>query len=99
MANAPASSSDKPAKTTASSSKKATTTKKSGNKSVVAPGDDVSAFEEKDSSETIQTLDGQKLEGVIQIIHEGVPEIWDVCPIISRIPIPVADMRSSLFAE
>ena len=37
------------------------------------------SFEQKkDLSEAIQTLDGQKLERVIQIIHEGVPEIRDV---------------------
>ena len=39
------------------------------------------SFEQKkDLSEAIQTLDGQKLERVIQIIHEGVPEIRDVRP-------------------
>ena len=75
-----ASSSSKPAKATSSSSKKATTTKKSGKKSAAVPGDDdVLTFEQKkDLSEAIQTLDGQKLERVIQIIHEGVPEIRDV---------------------
>ena len=75
-----ASSSSKPAKAAASSSKKATTTKKSGKKSAAVPGDDdVLTFEQKkDLSEAIQTLDGQKLERVIQIIHEGVPEIRDV---------------------
>ena len=37
-------------------------------------------FEQKvDLSKAIQTLDGQKLERVIQIIHEGVPKTWDVC--------------------
>jgi bromodomain-containing factor 1 len=77
-----ASSSNKPAKAATSSSKKATTTKKSGKKSAAVPGDDdVLTFEQKkDLSEAIQTLDGQKLERVIQIIHEGVPEIRDVCP-------------------
>lgn len=41
--------------------------------------DDVLTFEQKkDLSEAIQTLDGQKLERVIAIIHEGVPEIRDV---------------------
>ena len=75
-----ASSSTKPAKAAASSSKKASTTKKSGKKSAAVPGDDdVLTFEQKkDLSEAIQTLDGQKLERVIQIIHEGVPEIRDV---------------------
>lgn len=74
-----ASSSSKPAKASASSSKK-TSTKKSGKKSAAVPGDDdVLTFEQKkDLSEAIQTLDGQKLERVIQIIHEGVPEIRDV---------------------
>ena len=76
-----ASSSSKPAKAAASASKKASTTKKSGKKSAAVPGDDdVLTFEQKkDLSEAIQTLDGQKLERVIQIIHEGVPEIRDVC--------------------
>ena len=75
-----ASSSSKPTKAAASSSKKATSTKKSGKKSAAVPGDDdVLTFEQKkDLSEAIQTLDGQKLERVIQIIHEGVPEIRDV---------------------
>lgn len=73
-----ASSSSKPVKASASSSKK-TSTKKSGKKSAAVPGDDdVLTFEQKkDLSEAIQTLDGQKLERVIQIIHEGVPEIRD----------------------
>lgn len=40
---------------------------------------DVLTFEQKkDLSEAIQKLDGPKLEKVIQIIHEGVPEIRDV---------------------
>ena len=40
---------------------------------------DVLSFEQKkDLSETIQTLDGDKLERVIQIIHDGVPEVRDV---------------------
>lgn len=78
-----ASSSSKPAKANASSSKKATTTKKSGKSAAVPRDDDVLTFEQKkekkDLSEAIQTLDDQKLERVIQIIHEGVPEIRDVC--------------------
>ena len=75
-----ASSSSKPVKAATSSSKKASTTKKSSKKSAAVPGDDdVLTFEQKkDLSEAIQTLDGQKLERVIQIIHEGVPEIRDV---------------------
>lgn len=41
--------------------------------------DDVLTFEQKkDLSESIGKLDGTKLEKVIQIIHEGVPEIRDV---------------------
>ncbi|KAI0724347.1 Bromodomain-containing protein [Cerioporus squamosus] len=40
--------------------------------------DDVLTFEQKkDLSDTISKLDGTKLERVIQIIHEGVPEIRD----------------------
>lgn len=44
----------------------------------ILPDEEVLSFEQKkDLSETIQTLDGAKLERVIQIIHEGVPEIRD----------------------
>ncbi|TFK57425.1 Bromodomain-containing protein [Heliocybe sulcata] len=51
--------------------------KKKSNKKTL-PDDDVLSFEQKkDLSETIQKLDGSKLEKVIQIIHEGVPEIRD----------------------
>jgi bromodomain-containing factor 1 len=40
---------------------------------------DVLSFEQKKAlSEAIQTLDGAKLERVIQIIHEGMPAIRDV---------------------
>lgn len=61
----------KQAKTPTSSKKK--TTKKPIN------DDDVLSFEQKkDLSDTIGKLDGTKLERVIQIIHEGVPEIRDV---------------------
>jgi hypothetical protein len=52
--------------------------KKKGKNKPVAD-DDVLTFEQKkDLSEAIQQLDGTKLERVIQIIHEGVPEIRDV---------------------
>ena len=58
---------------------KAPAKKKSASKKAQIPDDDVLSFEQKkDLSEAIQTLDGQKLERVIQIIHEGVPEIRDV---------------------
>ena len=50
--------------------------------------DDVLTFDQKkDLSEAIAKLDGVKLEKVIQIIHEGVPEIRDVSLIVL---IPVA---------
>jgi len=40
--------------------------------------DDILSFEQKkDLSESISKLEGSKLEKVIQIIHEGVPEIRD----------------------
>ncbi len=46
--------------------------------------DDVLTFEQKkDLSDTISKLDGTKLERVIQIIHEGVPEIRDVRTVLS----------------
>lgn len=58
---------------------KAPPKKKVAPKKAQIPDDDVLSFEQKkDLSEAIQTLDGQKLERVIQIIHEGVPEIRDV---------------------
>lgn len=48
-------------------------------KTKTLPDEEVLSFEQKkDLSETIQTLDGAKLERVIQIIHEGVPEVRDV---------------------
>ncbi|TEB39309.1 Bromodomain-containing protein [Coprinellus micaceus] len=47
-------------------------------KKKLIPDDDVLTFEQKkDLSETIGTLEGAKLEKVINIIHEGVPEIRD----------------------
>lgn len=61
---------------------KAFSTKKKGKKPVA--DDDVLTFEQKkDLSESIGKLDGVKLEKVIQIIHEGVPEIRDVRFLIS----------------
>lgn len=51
--------------------------KKKGKKPIA--DDDVLTFEQKkDLSESIGKLEGAKLEKVIQIIHEGVPEIRDV---------------------
>lgn len=56
---------------------KATSTRKKQKKPVA--DDDVLSFDQKkDLSDTIAKLDGVKLERVIQIIHEGVPEIRDV---------------------
>jgi len=47
-------------------------------KSTSSQEDDTLSFEQKkDLSDTISRLDGTKLEKVIQIIHEGVPEIRD----------------------
>ncbi|KAF8203282.1 bromodomain-containing protein [Pholiota molesta] len=55
---------------------KAPSTKKKSKKNVT--DDDVLTFEQKkDLSESIGKLDGARLERVIQIIHEGVPEIRD----------------------
>jgi len=42
--------------------------------------DDTLSFDQKKQlSEAISTLEGTKLEKVINIIHEGMPEIKDVC--------------------
>lgn len=70
--------------------KQPTTSKKKGKKAVT--DDDVLSFEQKkELSDTIdKKLDPAKLERVIQIIHEGVPEIRDVslvsllCLLISK---------------
>ncbi|KAI0034904.1 Bromodomain-containing protein [Vararia minispora EC-137] len=52
--------------------------KKGSSKKVVIPDDDVLSFDQKkELSDAITTLDGSKLERVISIIHEGVPEIRD----------------------
>ena len=77
---------EKPAPPAASSSKSAPKQTKAppapkGSKKGKKPitDDDVLTFEQKkDLSDTIGKLDGAKLEKVIQIIHEGVPEIRDV---------------------
>lgn len=59
-------------------------TKKKSKKHI--PDDDVLTFEQKkDLSETISQLEGAKLEKVISIIHEGVPEIRDVSDLV---PLP-----------
>lgn len=64
-------------KATAKQPKATATGRKKGKKPVT--DDDVLSFEQKkDLSDTIGKLDGVKLEKVIQIIHEGVPEIRDV---------------------
>ncbi|KAG6911769.1 hypothetical protein DXG01_000015 [Tephrocybe rancida] len=61
----------KPAKGMPSSSKKKM-------KKPIADNDVLTFEQKKDLSESIAKLDEQKLEKVIQIIHEGVPEIRDV---------------------
>jgi bromodomain-containing factor 1 len=68
-------------KTSAKASAKQAPKKKGGRKPATSAlvDDDVLTFEQKkDLSEAISNLDGTKLEKVIQIIHEGVPEIRDV---------------------
>jgi bromodomain-containing factor 1 len=66
----------KPPKTSGGSSKRK-------GKKPIADNDVLSFEQKKDLSEAIQKLDGIKLERVIQIIHEGVPEIRDVSVIDS----------------
>jgi phage protein D len=67
---------------TASTSKSAVKPAKASSKKKKAKpalDNDVLTFEQKkDLSESIAKLDEAKLEKVIQIIHEGVPEIRDV---------------------
>jgi len=59
-----------------SKSSKAVTKKK--NKKLISDNDVLTFEQKKDLSESIGKLDGAKLEKVISIIHEGVPEIRDV---------------------
>ena len=47
-------------------------------KRLIADDDILTVEQKKDLSDTIGRLDGLKHEKVIQIIHEGVPEIRDV---------------------
>ena len=79
---------------------KAPPKKKATAKKAQIPDDDVLSFEQKkDLSEAIQTLDGQKLERVIQIIHEGVPEIRDVSVVpydLSTVPDQSGRVRRKL---
>lgn len=69
--------------------------KKKG-KGKVADVDEVLSFDQKkELSETIQTLEGQKLERVISIIHEGVPEIRDVRALSVERASPLTSLPSS----
>jgi hypothetical protein len=52
--------------------------KKQKGKKPISDNDVLTFEQKKDLSEAIAQLDGQKLERVIKIIHEGVPEIKDV---------------------
>lgn len=61
-------------KATAKSNKAAT---KKKNKKLISDNDVLTFEQKKDLSESIGKLDGAKLERVINIIHEGVPEIRD----------------------
>jgi bromodomain-containing factor 1 len=51
---------------------------KKKNKKLISDNDVLTFEQKKDLSESIGKLDGPKLEKVINIIHEGVPEIRDV---------------------
>lgn len=53
-------------------------TGKKKNKKPISDNDVLTFEQKKDLSESIGKLDGPKLEKVINIIHEGVPEIRDV---------------------
>ena len=73
----PVPSTSKPAPKPAKAAPPKPSTKKN-NKRPIADDDVLSFEQKKDLSDTIAKLDGTKLERVIQIIHEGVPEIRDV---------------------
>ncbi|KAF7320222.1 Bromodomain-containing protein [Mycena kentingensis (nom. inval.)] len=55
----------------------ASSSKKKNKKAPIAENDVLTFEQKKDLSEAIAQLDGPKLERVIKIIHEGVPEIKD----------------------
>lgn len=77
-ATAPVASSSK---ATSKQTKPPAAARKKGKKPIT--DDDVLSFEQKkDLSDTIGKLEGTKLEKVIQIIHEGVPEIRDVSALV-----------------
>lgn len=57
---------------------KAPTSRKKPTKKPITDDDVLSFEQKKELSDSIGKLDGTKLERVIQIIHEGVPEIRDV---------------------
>ncbi|KIK71261.1 hypothetical protein GYMLUDRAFT_976433 [Collybiopsis luxurians FD-317 M1] len=57
--------------------KQPVTSKKKGKKAVSEDNDVLTFEQKKELSEAISKLEGTKLERVIQIIHEGVPEIRD----------------------
>lgn len=84
-ASAPIASSSKPSKKENKAAPKKKAGGGGGKKNAAAAAsqpvaeDDTLTFEQKkDLSDAITRIDGQKLERVIQIIHEGVPEIRDV---------------------
>ncbi|KAF5368460.1 hypothetical protein D9758_002376 [Tetrapyrgos nigripes] len=92
--SAPVASSSKAASKPAKASTSASSSSKKSKKNKAVMDDDVMSFEQKkELSEAIAKLDGTKLERVIQIIHEGVPEIRDSTEEIELeidlLPIPV----------
>jgi len=74
--SAPKASSTSRSRPSTSTKKASSSAKKTGARKVDV--DAILSFEEKkELSETIQSLEGPALEEVIQIIHDGVPEIGD----------------------
>lgn len=74
----PVASSSKSAPKTNGSAKLQPSNRKKMSKKPVTDDDVLSFEQKKELSDSIAQLDGTKLERVIQIIHEGVPEIRDV---------------------
>jgi hypothetical protein len=59
--------------------------------------DEVLTFDQKKAlSESIQTLDGAKLEKVLEIIDEVYPEIREVCTFVSPVRMDIISCRSPL---
>ena len=92
---------DKPpiASSSKAASKSNKAAKKKNSKKLITENDVLTFEQKKDLSESIAKLDDTKLEKVIQIIHEGVPEIRDVSPMSKFIIFLLISFTSSEYGR